>query len=641
VSTPYEGVPSLTEEQRAVVEQPADAATLVTAGAGAGKTHTLVRRLDALVEREELSAGEILVLSFSRAAVRELKDRLARHGDAARHVRVQTFDSWALELLLEVDANGGWQARDFDDRIEAAADLIGTEGVNELYQDLRHVVIDEVQDLVGARRDLVETLLDTYDCGFTVVGDPAQAIYGFQVTDPVERAGETNRFFDWLRVRFEDELVELHLTENFRAETEEARRALPFGPRLHAGAETRDTSGGALYGELRATLLDTLRIGDLGDQFVCASLREYEGTTAILCRTNGQALLVSERLHAGGVPHRLQRSARDRVAPAWIGLLFRTADGSIMTRARFDELLPVLAIPEGAEPDELWKSLLKVVNRRGRSLDLGRLRAVIAEGRLPDELTAQPPAHLVVSSVHRAKGLEFDRVLVVDPGPLRDDRHTPAERAEEARMLYVALTRSRQELMHLESPSIVPLYLRLIPGQRRWGRYHLGKRPWRLGLELIAGDVHTEQPPGDHIQVSGADPFPDTAMALQNYLIDKVRPGDEIVLERLDDEPIVAYQSPRYRLLHGDLKCPIGLTSESFGRGLYAYMQWSKRHVPNSWPRTITGVRIDGVETVAGSTSAGSMAGLGEHGVWLVPRLVGLSRFTYDKTTNGGEDDGV
>src|SRR5690606_26576991 len=95
VSDAYSGTPTLTAEQRAVVEQPAGARTLVTAQAGAGKTHTLVRRLDRLVAEEDLSAGEILVLTFSRAAVRELKNRLVRYGEAARHVRVQTFDSWA------------------------------------------------------------------------------------------------------------------------------------------------------------------------------------------------------------------------------------------------------------------------------------------------------------------------------------------------------------------------------------------------------------------------------------------------------------------------------------------------------------------------------------------------------------------
>lgn len=78
----------LTTEQTTVVEQPADSLVLVTAGAGAGKTYTLVRRLDHLLQDEGLSAGEVLVLTFSRAAVRELRERiLSQGGEDARQIR--------------------------------------------------------------------------------------------------------------------------------------------------------------------------------------------------------------------------------------------------------------------------------------------------------------------------------------------------------------------------------------------------------------------------------------------------------------------------------------------------------------------------------------------------------------------------
>src|ERR1700716_3808478 len=124
MSAPYEGAPRLTAEQRAVVDQPADAKVSVTASAGTGKTHTLVRRLDALVARHDLAAGEILVLTFSRASVRELSGRLAGHGEAARYAAASTFDSWALRLLAHADASTEWHIRPFDDRIRAAAALI-------------------------------------------------------------------------------------------------------------------------------------------------------------------------------------------------------------------------------------------------------------------------------------------------------------------------------------------------------------------------------------------------------------------------------------------------------------------------------------------------------------------------------------
>lgn len=51
---------------------------------------------------------------------------------------------------------------------------------DELLQ-IEHVVIDEAQDLVGQRADLIEALVGRLpsDCGITVFADEAQAIYGF------------------------------------------------------------------------------------------------------------------------------------------------------------------------------------------------------------------------------------------------------------------------------------------------------------------------------------------------------------------------------------------------------------------------------------------------------------------------------
>ncbi|MEV0401939.1 ATP-dependent helicase [Actinoallomurus sp. NPDC050550] len=639
----YADTPPLTPAQRAVVELPADAYTLVTAGAGAGKTHTLVRRLDFLVAEEELSAGEILVLTFSRAAVRELRSRLARHGDAARHVRTQTFDSWALDLVMQVDAEGDWQHRSFDARIDGARQAIDDGLAEELYgEDLRHVIIDEVQDLVGKRRELVEALLDEFGCGFTVVGDPAQSIYGFTVKDPEQRPKETNYFFDWLRTYFADDLVELTLDENFRARTDDARTALPFGPRLRRVAEGSRRSSEELHDELRSALMHPERgLGDL-DALACTALADYEGTTAVLCRNNGEALVVSEILHGAGVPHRLQRSARDRVAPAWLEALFRAVDGSVITRVRFDELVPTLSIPAGLSPEETWRLLRRTGRGQGndRSLDLGRLRTALAAGRLPDELTGQPPARLVISSFHRAKGLEFDRVVVVDPGPLRNavpqrpkndkgrsKKPREIDVAEEARLLYVAMTRPREELLWLNTLDMQSI--RVDRELDRLARYSF--QYWaRRGFELIGGDVFTDQP-------AGMRDFEGDVVELQEYLATKVSPGDEVVVERLSPDAIASGQSPPYLITHGGR--PIGAVSDQFREHLYRHLKVNSGFEPWNWPLRLTGVRVDAIETVAGSEAAGARSGLGPYGVWLAPRLMGLSTFDWDKNTKEADSD--
>ncbi|GAA0933828.1 ATP-dependent helicase [Nonomuraea longicatena] len=590
---------TLTSEQRVVVEQPAGALTLVTAGAGAGKTYTLVSRLERLME--ELNAGEILALTFSRSAVRELRERLLDQGGSVRHVHAQTFDSWALDLLTNVEADGDWYRRSFEGRIAAAQRAIERGLADDLFEDLRHVVVDEVQDLVGSRRDLVETLLERFDCGFTVVGDPAQSIYGFTVPKADERAGETNRFFDWLRVTFGEELTELSLSGNFRGQSQEARSALDFGPRLRANAEVGAAPGEPLYVELRDSLRSCLNLGRL-DGFTADVLGDYNGTTAVLCRTNGQALIVSEALRRFGVPHRLRRSAQDRMTPAWVADLFHGTDGWSLSRERFDRV----SIPDGYDRDKVWRCLQRTCDTRGRILDLSRLRTAIAAGRMPDELTDEPSCDLVISSFHRAKGLEFDRVVVVDPGPL-DPARDAVDPSEEARLLYVAMTRPRHELEWLDALNTGGI--RIDRGTGRWARY--GYRHWvRSGLEVTGSDVHPGLPAG------------------QEYLRDRVAAGDEVVLLRADGESATDEESPSYTVSHDGRE--IGVMSQGFRSDLHRLLRTSRSFRPRNWPKAVTGLHVDDLETVAGTEAAGSRAGLGPHGIWLAPRLMGLGTFVWD-----------
>jgi hypothetical protein len=619
---------ALTPEQQAVVTQPWDARTLVTAGAGAGKTTTLTYRLEHLTREEELEAAEILVLSFSRAAVRELRERVDRLATSARRVRAQTFDGWARSLLLQADPQREDLAvSSFDKRIELATQAIDN-GVIEASEPgcPAHVIIDEVQDLVGVRREMVEALLDRFadTCGFTVVGDTAQSIYGFQVSDPNERVQETDRFFDWVRASFADDLVEITLGNNFRARTPEARIALPYGPLLQNLPSDRakaDDEARAIYGELRSILDGAPGFGTISDQFVQDSLRQFDGTTAILCRDNGQVLLLSEALNRYGVSHRIQRSPRERPAPAWVAGLLLATRAATLTEDRFVEILSTLSGPVDVDPNRAWRSLRRVAGGARNQLDLEVLRRALAGGRLPDELTAPPTHPLILSTAHRAKGLEFDRVLVVEPDALPERRRHEDDPPAEARLLYVAMTRPRDDMYRLTRPKTWTLHKgnRLHLPIDRW--YVGGRERWmRNGMEASELDVCHEMPAGIR------EPFADPSET-QCYLLEFVRPGDEVDLRRLHDLPVSPTETPQYGIFHGNR--PIGETSEPFRRNLWRLLKRYHSYEVRQWPDRITGLRIDSLETVAGFTSITERHGMGDRGVWLSPRLCGLGRFVW------------
>ncbi|MFE1842351.1 UvrD-helicase domain-containing protein [Streptomyces sp. NPDC059515] len=630
----YLDSPPLTAEQQAVVEQPWDARVLVTAGAGAGKTHTLVRRLDALCghddPEEALDAGDILVLTFSRAAARELRERITRHGDRARRVRAQTFDAWAYGVLVQGRPDRDWATTSFDERIRAAAEAV-EEGALEAGDSVppSHVVIDEVQDLLGDRRELVEALLDRYQdsCGFTVVGDAAQSVYGFQIEDPAERNDETGRFFEWLRRSYSDDLVELRLTENFRAVTPEARVALSHGPRLQ---QVRDVDEAAtLYEELRDLLLDPVNsLGALADEYTLQGLRDLDDTCAVLTRDNRQALVVSRLLHEHGIEHRLRRPLEQRPVPYWVAELLRRTEATGLSEERFRSLLDQIPLPYEPNAGALWTVLRRATRSPGRTaLDLDRLRRLVADGRFPDDAADPETARIVVSTVHRAKGLEFDRVIVLVP-PTVAELHkrygTEADLPAEARALYVAMTRARQDLYHVDSPELPIIKT---AGNRKNGRRFVGG--WRsydrFGVVAEADDVCRDQPPG---------PTAD-AVETQSYLLREVGPGQEVLLRKRHDLPAGESQSPPYALLHRGRE--IGEASERFREDLFRVQKVSRTWDP-WWPDEIHGLRIDTLETVTGSVAAGVNANLGDRGVWIVPRITGIGMF---RRTDGSKEQGA
>jgi hypothetical protein len=617
--------PVPTAAQQAVIDQPWDARVLVTAGAGTGKTFALVRRLDALMEREELAAQEILVLTFSRAAVRELQQRVELRAGGARRVRAQTFDSWAAGLVREAYGEEQLAGTGFDGRIALAARALEAGVLEQSEAGVpAHVLIDEVQDLVGVRRVLVETLLERFaeNLGFTLVGDPAQFIYGFQVQDPEQRALEAGYIFDQVRRSFE-EVTDIRLEEHFRARTPGAAVALPMGARLQRLSRDPgevDAEARGIHRELRALLMEAPDFGGPGDPLTRIDLDRFEGSTAILCRTNGQALLLSGQLAEAGIEHHLQRSTRDRPIPRWVARVLVAVEARSITEGRFVEVLGESAAIDEAEAVLLWRSVRKIAGAARGTLDLARLHRAAAEGRLPDELTVPASSRLVVSTVHRAKGLEFDRVVVVDPGPLGGKGRKDVDAPADTRALFVAMTRPRDDLYRIDAPNTD--LVRQDPSSKRW-YVASWKRGGRTGIEATGGDVCHERPPGASLTGRQAMDVPD----LQRRLHDEIPDGDPVELRMPHLVPQGEYESPPFMILHRGR--PVGEVSSTFRKAVQGLLAGATSDDVRKWPARITGLRIECVESVAGSAAASERAGLGPHGAWLAPRLVGLGRFDW------------
>lgn len=89
----------LDEEQRTVVLSDEDY-TLVVAGAGAGKTTTIEAKVKYLVDKREVDPDRILIVSFTRKATEELKERFKR---LEIPVNIATFHSIGNTIIKEND----------------------------------------------------------------------------------------------------------------------------------------------------------------------------------------------------------------------------------------------------------------------------------------------------------------------------------------------------------------------------------------------------------------------------------------------------------------------------------------------------------------------------------------------------------
>lgn len=586
----------LNEQQLDVVEAPAAARLLVIAGAGQGKTEVVVSRIKSLVEDEGLVASEeILVLSFSRAAVSAVRTRLDARDVSAANVR--TFDSFASVLLL----GAGLQPEgSFDARIRRATQLVKeAEEVPDDIELLRHVVLDEVQDLVGDRADFVVSLLNRLDgeAGITALGDPLQGVYDFQLEDSVSKTSAAD-VFQQLTGVFGCDTV--GLGKNYRARGKYPKQVVSLGGALRA------TADGEVAERLLADLVfDLPNRGEIAEWYDLVTPRS--GKTAVLCTTNADVLRVSRYLNEKSVAHAVRRQAHDFGAARWIAGALGPLPGP---RERQSEVEAALerVLAQG-DVDQKWNEL-KAAEGRTRdydSLDLLRLSRLVKARALPLPLTEPDRSSVIVSTIHRAKGLEFDSVYIVEPNWSPDDEDSWTK----VRREYVALSRARDSIYTCHLPQS---WSKIKADDRLWGRFkeegRSKKGSWYTkSFEFLYGDVDAAVP---------ASTNEIEAQRIQQTLrsIDQV--GARVYAE-LDESESTA-EAPSYLLVTQDRQ-PLGRTSEAFNQAFQKAFGWWK-----SRPLVVDGLSLVSVETVAGDYRESERAGLGSSGFWLVPRITGLAR---------------
>ncbi|MDR9824945.1 UvrD-helicase domain-containing protein, partial [Vibrio sp. FNV 38] len=110
---------TLSDKQRKIIDDKQSKYIVVAAGPGSGKTKVLVHKLAAILTMEDVKHEQLLMLTFSRAAATEFKQRLIKLiGNAACFVEIKTFHAFSFDLLGKVG-----NLEDAEDVVRRAAEM--------------------------------------------------------------------------------------------------------------------------------------------------------------------------------------------------------------------------------------------------------------------------------------------------------------------------------------------------------------------------------------------------------------------------------------------------------------------------------------------------------------------------------------
>jgi DNA helicase II / ATP-dependent DNA helicase PcrA len=361
----------------------------------------------------------------------------------------------------------------------------------------RHFVVDEYQDV----NPLQQRLLDAWLGGradVCVVGDPNQTIYSFTGADPDYLLGFADRYPDAEVVKLERDYrstPQVVALANKLIGQAPPRKGLP-GLRLLG---QRAEGPAPRFSEHPDEPTEAAAVAQACRALVEAGTPAAE--IAVLFRINAQSEVYENALAAVGVPYVLRGGERFFERPEVreaILLLRGAAAGGTEPGALVPTVRDVLAStgwvehrpPAGGAARDRWQSLAALVDlavdlvAEEPTLDLGGFVAHLAERAAAQH--APTVQGVTLASMHAAKGLEWDAVFVVGlvDGvlPISQSLSRPEAVEEERRLLYVAVTRAREQLTLSWS-------LTRNPGGRR-------TRPRSRFLDgLVPGSTPTAAPP--------------------------------------------------------------------------------------------------------------------------------------------------
>ena len=469
--------------QWAAISHPFNRSLMVNAGPGAGKTEVLVARLVHLIHRQRVPPDNIMVLAFNRAVVFEIRARIKKlfsllgYAGYIRRLRVSTFHSLAFRYL-----EGSGRARSEDEEGPAIYSEMDERFARELKDNpnfadrvasgVQVILVDEFQDVNDDIFAILECLRQASNATITAIGDDDQDILSWR-----RQGGNSSvKYFEMFPSIFDAQDARVDLSANFRSNGEiidTSQMVIDHvidSHRIKRGVVLTPSEPGR-GGEV-VTLSDDPdlareRILERTNQWIAEAI-DRQQSIAILCRTNDEVAEVYDRLRASFPQLLIQNSTVYRILDlrhvgAWFDLVRKVAPAE---NALLDDKLRQEVEAEWARcrvlearlperhPIDVWSLWEYCLAERSfpRVRHLERFLRDLSTDDY-DRIHRIEGHPVIVSTIHRVKGLEFDRVVIVPSVasyPFHTDRREPnlQDRCDEARLFYVGMTRARSYLLY-------------------------------------------------------------------------------------------------------------------------------------------------------------------------------------------------
>ena len=421
----------LSKRQMDIISDKGSRCIVVAAGPGSGKTRVLVHKLASLLLLEEVKHEQLLMLTFSRAAATEFKQRLMELiGNAAHFVEIKTFHSYCFDLLGRIG-----NLEESRNVVSNAAEMIcqGEVEPNKIGKTV--LVIDEAQDMGAEEYTLVKALMtNNEEMRVIAVGDDDQNIYEF-------RGSDSGYMY---RLAQESGSTFVEMTENYRS----ARQPVDFANGFLKNIHKRIKSTPIISMRKEKGWVEVIRHqSEYMYQPLVENLLQHrdKGTSCVLTQTNEEAVILMALLQKHGINSKLIQSmdglrfwnmAEMRYFLRYINKRIKTPliteelweEAKHNTFSTYDRSLSLMYVKRCVEQFE----------QTNKTKYFSDFKEFLFESSVEDFCDVSG-ADVVVSTIHKAKGREFDDVYMLISDNYVKDAHL-------MRRYYVGITRAKNRL---------------------------------------------------------------------------------------------------------------------------------------------------------------------------------------------------